>query len=217
MVNQQQRNQEANYLLNIINNLEIGDQDKNRLKNAVGFNHRILSLGAFQERDNKWGVLSPLARYSSVMNTNFAVGNAGNMAIEEILGDNILGRQFSFNFEPFQKFIELIDDVPVDLKTREQINNGRGTLNLISEDLISVITSIRGMECCAFENCPCASNLTASFVRYLDGEQSYGAVVICRSHLLQHRNHDINMTMTAGMHLYMLTNAWQESLRNNNV
>jgi len=59
MINQQQRNQAANELLALIDNAKFNEKDKNRLKNMIGFNHQVLSLGALQERNNQLGVLSP--------------------------------------------------------------------------------------------------------------------------------------------------------------
>jgi len=59
MINQQQRNQAANELLALIDNANFNEKDKNRLKNAIGFNHQVLSLGALHERNNQLGVLSP--------------------------------------------------------------------------------------------------------------------------------------------------------------
>jgi len=58
MINQQQRNQAANELLALIDNAKFNEKDKNRLKNMIGFNHEVLSLGALQERNNQLGVLS---------------------------------------------------------------------------------------------------------------------------------------------------------------
>jgi hypothetical protein len=49
--------------------LKLGDQDKNRLKNICNINHHVFSLGAFMERDNESGVISPLSQYSPLVNT----------------------------------------------------------------------------------------------------------------------------------------------------
>jgi len=59
MINQHQRNQAANELLHLIDNAKINEKDKNRLKNMIGFNHQVLSLGALHERNNQLGLLSP--------------------------------------------------------------------------------------------------------------------------------------------------------------
>ena len=58
MKNQEQRNQAANELLILIDNSKFNEKDKNRLKNAIGFNHQVLSLCALHERNNQLGVLS---------------------------------------------------------------------------------------------------------------------------------------------------------------
>ena len=58
MINQQQRNQAANELLALVDNAKFNEKDKNRIKNMIGFNHQVLSLGALQERNNQLGVLS---------------------------------------------------------------------------------------------------------------------------------------------------------------
>jgi hypothetical protein len=58
MINQQQRNQAANELLALVDNAKFNEKDKNRIKNMIGFNHEVLSLGALQERNNQLGVLS---------------------------------------------------------------------------------------------------------------------------------------------------------------
>ena len=59
MITQQQRNQATNELLDLIDNAKFNEKDKNRLKNVIGFNHQVLSLGALHERNNQLGVLSP--------------------------------------------------------------------------------------------------------------------------------------------------------------
>jgi len=116
---------------------------------------------------------------------------------------------------PFVGFLELDVAVPVRKRTRSEINQARGIfLNLIPDDVVSIITSVRGMECCSLENCPRATNIVATFIEFKDSEDErwFGACVICRSHYAQI---DMHFLMPIGTHIYILDQPWQQELRQN--
>jgi hypothetical protein len=55
-------NQQDKNLINLVNQSNIEEADKIRLKNIIAFNRHVKNLGNKQELDNLLGVLTPLAQ-----------------------------------------------------------------------------------------------------------------------------------------------------------
>ena len=92
------------------------------------------------------------------------------------------------------------------------------------------------MECCVLENCPFASNLIATFIEFhVDGHELdqinypgdmevvpqptrwFGACVLFRSHFQPVSDDMAGFALDPHSHIYLLTQAWQDRLRQNQV
>jgi len=126
----------------------------------------------FQEEERVLGLLSPLARPTSVISINFA-GSSNQVPIFQ-LPETPLGKQYSFRQAPFQSFVELKESLSVTKRNSEYLNKANGgRLEPISADVSSIIMRNRSVGCCSLRNCPMENSvITFSFVEFSMGQQN---------------------------------------------
>jgi hypothetical protein len=216
MQNQQQRNQDTRDMFALLDGVVMDPQQRNEMKNVLGLVNRYETLMDYQQIDNHLGIVSPLVRITSALNTNFAVGNPGNLGLA-LSVDQVpaLGTIYTFNVIPFRRLLEIHEPLQVTVYTAAQMNANRGGLARLPEDLISQVTSIRGMECCTLDDCLSASNLVAAYVKFEDGEAQtwVGACVFCRSHRASLQGPGPLVLLPRRSHRYLLNESWQEQMR----
>ena len=70
MQNQAQRDKYVQEMFKLVDSLNLPDKEHNRLLNAVGFEHMIMTMCAIQEKHSLAGVISPFVRASVLRETN---------------------------------------------------------------------------------------------------------------------------------------------------
>jgi len=207
---QVQRNQQAIELMDMLDKEAIDAHDRNDMKNAIGFVNHFFNLVDFQEEECVLGLLSPLARPTSAISTNFA-GSSNQVPIFQ-LPETPLGKQYSFRQPPFQSFVELKESLSVTKRDSEYLNKAKGRLEPISADVSSIIMRNRSVGCCSLRNCPMTNSvITSSFVEFSMGQQNcIGACLLCQAHV---QETDAKFSLPLGTHIYLLSDEWQKTLK----
>lgn len=179
---QMNRREEANRLFQTLDGLDIDPQNKNRLKNAVGFQHRIGTILTMYETDDQAGVLSP---FSQIDSTLIISGSPAKTKTFPFMKDISCAIMFSFPVDPFVAFMEITE--PFALIKRQ------------GKDYLSTLVEARGMECCCFQGCTSAE-LTTVWVD--DGiHPQNGVCVLCKGHQ-DSANEKITLPVGARVYLF---------------
>lgn len=163
----QSKNEE---IIQLIDDLECGQAEKNKIKNALGLFEKFKKYSDIVEECNKLGILSPLVHTSSM-------GEAANVVVSQIKPSINTPLGPSFRLEPggeIKHFIELTKNVQ--FPKCEIIPKWAKN----PEDVYKNIIEIRGCQCCSLKNCEVSSGFTTIAIE-LDNS-TYGFCVVCKAH-----------------------------------
>ncbi len=153
----EQNNAHAKRMMMMIEGMEdVSDQDKNRLKNAVGLERHILNIGLMQEKCNKEGEQSPLL--STPIQTVF----------NEFLEKHSLGEMFLCDNDLFSHELVLENDRRVDVVTNH--------VKILSTKLIE-----EGCVCSAFACCSAPDSMSYVNLEWEEKNYLFGCQV-CKEH-----------------------------------
>jgi hypothetical protein len=213
MEGQVARNAHAQHMFELIDGLGLPLDEKNRLKNAVGLEHHLSSITAFQQHDNGLGIKSPMSRFSSTLNTNFSIANPNQAPVTLLRHIPGFGREFAIIRDPFQSFMELEQPCRVEFMNADHLREQVRPIQPLRAQVISVITGARGFETCSLPSCPPASNVLSVYVKFfINGDMYHGACVFCRSHFKRHHGQG-GVDLPIGACIYVLSEPLQQRLR----